>query len=162
MKRKTIYEGKILNLEVLDDKWEVVTHDEAVSILAVQDDKILGVEQYRPAIEKTTWELPAGLIDKGETPLEAAARELAEETQLKGTLKLITQFYSSPGFTTEKLYLFEASQLSAGYGTPDEDEDLKLSWRDPVDLWQAIKSGEVACSAPTVLGLSILLNRLEN
>jgi ADP-ribose pyrophosphatase len=158
VKRKTLFEGKILQLDILDDKWEVVRHQAAVAILALKDHKVLGVEQYRPAIGQRTWELPAGLIDEGESPLEAAQRELAEETQLTGKLELISQFYTSPGFTTEKLYLYRATDLTFADGTPDEDEDLHITWRAAASLWEAIKTGKLASSSPSVLGLHVALN----
>jgi ADP-ribose pyrophosphatase len=152
--RKTIYDGHILSLIIQDDKWEIVEHAEAVAVLILRGREVLGVMQHRPAISQTTWELPAGLIDEGETPLEAAKRELAEEVQLTGDLELITQFYTSPGFTNEKLYLFAAKNLSDAYAEPDADENIQLSWRDLDELWEDIKQGKVAASSPTVLGLS--------
>ena len=152
--RKTIYNGHILSLIIQDNKWEIVEHAEAVAVLIMRGREVLGVMQPRPAIGQTTWELPAGLIDEGETPLEAAKRELAEEVQLTGDLELITQFYTSPGFTTEKLYLFEAKNLSEAFAEPDSDENIQLSWRDVDEIWKEIKQGKVAASSPTVLGLS--------
>jgi ADP-ribose pyrophosphatase len=152
--RKTIYDGYILSLVIQDNKWEIVEHAEAIAVLIRRGREVLGVMQPRPAINQTTWELPAGLIDSGETPLEAAKRELAEEVQLTGDLELITQFYTSPGFTNEKLYVFEAKNLSAAYAQPDADENIELSWRDIDEVWEEIKQGKVAASSPTVLGLS--------
>lgn len=152
--RKTIYDGHFLSLIIQDNKWEIVEHAEAVAVLIMREREVLGVMQPRPAINQTTWELPAGLIDEGETPLEAAKRELAEEVQLTGDLELITQFYSSPGFTNEKLYLFAAKNLSEAYAEPDTDENIQLSWRDLNEVWDDIKQGKVATSSPTVLGLS--------
>jgi ADP-ribose pyrophosphatase len=152
--RKTIYDGHILSLIIQDNKWEIVEHAEAVAILVKREREILGVMQHRPAIKQTTWELPAGLVDKGEAPLEAAKRELAEEVQLTGDLELITQFYTSPGFTNEKLYVFEAKNLSSAYATPDADENIQLSWRNVDAIWEEIKQGKVAASSPTVLALS--------
>jgi ADP-ribose pyrophosphatase len=154
LNRKSIYAGHILSLFIQDNKWEIVEHAEAVVILVSRAHEILGVLQHRPAINQITWELPAGLIDKGETPLEAAKRELAEEVQLTGDLELITQVYSSPGFTNEKIYIFEAKNLSSAYAEPDADENLQLSWRDTNEVWQDIKQGKVASSSPTVLALS--------
>ncbi|MGL4608902.1 MAG: NUDIX domain-containing protein [Trueperaceae bacterium] len=154
MNRKTIYQGHILSLVIQDSKWEIVEHAEAVAVLILRGREVLGVMQPRPAISQTTWELPAGLIDEGETPQEAAKRELAEEVQLTGDLELITQFYTSPGFTNEKLYVFEAKNLSEAYAKPDSDENIQLSWRDVDEVWEEIKAGKVATSSPTVLGLS--------
>ncbi len=152
--RKTIYDGHILSLVIQDNKWEIIEHAEAVAVLIMRGREVLGVMQPRPAISQTTWELPAGLIDEGETPLEAAKRELAEEVQLTGDLELITQFYTSPGFTNEKLYVFEAKNLSEAYAQPDADENIQLSWRDVDEIWEEIKQGKVAASSPTVLALS--------
>jgi ADP-ribose pyrophosphatase len=152
--RKTIYNGHILSLIIQDNKWEIVEHAQAVAVLIMREREVLGVMQHRPAINQTTWELPAGLIDEGETPLEAAKRELAEEVQLTGDLDLITQFYTSPGFTNEKLYVFEAKNLSSAYAEPDADENIQLSWRDVDEMWEDIKQGKVAASSPTVLALS--------
>lgn len=154
MDQKRLYDGKILSLVIQDNKWEIIEHAEAVAIIIIKDNLVLGVTQHRPAIRQSTWEIPAGLVDDGETPLEAAKREMAEEVQLTGDLELITQVYSSPGFTNEKIYIFEAKNLTNAYAQPDSDEDLKLSWRDPLDLWQDIRLGKVASSAPTVLALS--------
>jgi ADP-ribose pyrophosphatase len=154
MNRKCIYKGYILSLVIEDDKWEIIEHAEAVAVLIMRRREVLGVMQHRPAINQTTWELPAGLMDDGETPLEAAQRELAEEVQLTGDLELITQFYTSPGFTNEKLYVFEAKNLSSAYAEPDSDENIQLSWRDVDEVWEDIKQGKVAASSPTVLALS--------
>jgi ADP-ribose pyrophosphatase len=154
MNRKYIYKGHILSLVIQDNKWEIIEHAEAVAVLIVRGREILGVMQHRPAIAQTTWELPAGLIDEGETPLEAAKRELAEEVQLTGDLEFITQFYTSPGFTNEKLYVFEAKNLSEAFAEPDADENIQLSWRDVDEVWEDIKQGKLASSSPSVLALS--------
>ena len=134
MKRDVIYEGNILTLAILDDRWETVEHAPAVAVLALRGPNILGVVQDRPAIGKTTWEVPAGLVDPGETPLQAAKRELAEETQLTGELSLITQLYSSPGFTDEKIHLYQARNLTEAEGELDEGEELTVQWRDVNEL----------------------------
>ncbi len=155
---ETIYQGKILTLKRLDQKWELVEHAEAVAILALRQGKILGVRQYRPAIGQISWEVPAGLIDEGESPEQAAQRELAEETQLKADLELITQFYTSPGFTNEKIYLYRATNLTETHGELDEDEELELVWLEPEQLWEGIKTGILASSSPSVLALQIALN----
>jgi ADP-ribose pyrophosphatase len=160
MNQKRIYDGKILSLVVQDHKWEIIEHAEAVAILIIKDNLVLGVTQHRPAVKQSTWEIPAGLIDDGETPLAAATRELAEEVQLTGDFELITQVYSSPGFTNEKIYIFEAKNLASAYAQSDSDENLVLSWRNPSDLWQDIRLGKVASSAPTVLALSYAIRHL--
>jgi len=157
--RETIYQGRIVRLELEDGRWEVVRHADAVAVLARDDQgRVLGVWQRRPAIGTRTWELPAGLIDPDETPLQAAARELAEEASLAGELRLLTRFYTSPGFSDELVYLFEARDLRAEHGaTPDPSEDLELAWRDPTETWHAIAAGHEATSGVTVLGLRHVL-----
>ena len=153
--RETIYQGRIVRLELEDGRWEIVRHADAVAVLARDaQGRVLGVWQRRPAIGTRTWELPAGLIDPDETPLQAAARELAEEASLAGELRLLTRFYTSPGFSDELVYLFEARAQRAEHGAePDAGEDLELEWRDPAETWQAIAAGHVATSGVTVLGL---------
>ena len=153
--REVIYEGHILRLELEDGRWEIVRHADAVAVLA-QDERgrVLGVWQPRPAIAARTWELPAGLIDPGETPEGAAARELAEEAGVKGELRLLTRLYASPGFCDELIYLFEASNLRPAPGSsPDPSEDLELEWRDPLSAWQELRSGDLSSSGVTALGL---------
>lgn len=159
MNKETLFKGHILSLHILDKKWEVIEHAPAIAILAMQNGKILGVKQHRPAIGQESWELPAGLIDAGESPEQAAARELAEETQLKGNLALITQFYSSPGFTDEKIFLFEATDLSPTQGELDDGEELSICWLEPRELWESIKAGNLASSSPSVMALQIVLAR---
>ncbi len=162
MNQKRLYEGKILSLVIQDNKWEIIEHAEAVAVLIIKDGQVLGVMQHRPAINRNTWEIPAGLIDEGEKPLEAAKRELAEEVQLTGDLELLTQVYSSPGFTNEKIYIFEAKNTSPAYAEPDSDENITLSWRKAGEIWEDIRLGKIASSAPTVLALSYALRHADS
>ena len=176
MKREVRFEGNILTLVTLDDHWEVVEHVPAVCVLALREKpgrekpgrgpgenpgglEVLGVSQSRPAIDQETWELPAGLIDEGETPEEAAGRELLEETGLKGTLTLVTQMFTSPGYSTEKIYLFEAKDLLELPHTPDPDEPLTVQWRSLEGVWRDVQEGRVVTSAPTLVALAHALGR---
>lgn len=134
--------------------WEAVLKASAVCVLAIRDGYVLGVEQPRPVIGHTTWELPAGLIDEGETPLQAAARELAEEVQLTGDLSLITTFYSSPGFTDEHTTLYLAENLRPAAGVPDDSEDIRVSWRSLAELRKDFEAGELVTSSSTAVGLA--------
>ena len=161
MPTQTLYDGHILKLELLDDKWEIVRHAPAVAVLARRGNEVLGVRQLRRAIGEESWEVPAGLIDEGETPEEAALRELAEETQLTGRLELLTQVFSSPGFTDEKVYIFEATDLRAAEGEPDDDEDLTVSWDDCRTLWEQLRSGQLSSSGPSVIALQHALHTLK-
>lgn len=144
-----------------DDKWEIARHADAVAVLVAQGPKVLGVRQSRRPIEAVTWEIPAGLIEPGEEPAAAAARELAEETQLGGTVTHITSFYASPGFTDEKVHLFKATGLGSVSAAADEDEgDLVVEWRDAREVWRAVAAGEEETSGVTLLALRHLLAEL--
>jgi len=151
--REVHFRGKILTLVTLERHWEVVEHAAAVAVLAREGKRVLGIRQWRPAVGLTTWELPAGIIDPGETPEEAAARELAEEGRVRGDLQEITSFYSSPGFTDERIHLFEASNLSPAYAPRDPGELLEISWKEPAVLWEEVRSGRLATSSTTLVGI---------
>jgi len=158
--RDEVFRGRIISVAVLGGKWEVVDHPDAVAVLVQRGPSVLGVMQARPATGRDTWELPAGLIDPGETPEDAARRELAEETQLGGRLSLIAPVYASPGFSNELIWLYEAHDVTAADGTPDEGEELRIEWRDALELWRAVRAGKVATSAVTMLGIRHALARL--
>lgn len=160
--REVIYSGAIVDLVRLDSFWEVVEHAPGVAVLVVRDGQVLGVEQFREAIGAVTWELPAGLVDEGEEPVEAARRELAEETGLSGDLHFVTSLYTSPGFTDEEIFLYEATGLHEVDAQPDETEDLKVVWRDLREAWKLVTGGRLKSSSPTMVGLAYALNRLEN
>lgn len=159
---ETIWSGRILSLELLDGRWEIIRHASAVAVLVQDGPRVLGVEQERAAIGRRTWELPAGLIDSGETPLQAARRELAEEVQLAADLELITRGYASPGFSDEEVFLYRARAARPAEGRPDAGEELSLSWRDVREAWEAVARGELATSAISAVGLRHALAELED
>jgi ADP-ribose pyrophosphatase len=129
-----IFEGKIITLQVDHVQLpngeiairEIVKHPGAVAVLALLGDKMIVVEQYRKPLEKSQVEIPAGKLEKGEAPLDAARRELEEETGYRcGTIRHISSFYTSPGFADELLHLYAAEQLVPGDASPDEDEFIE-------------------------------------
>lgn len=150
MPTQTIYEGRIVRLEVEDGKWEYVRHADAVAVLALREGKMLCVRQTRRTIGVQTVEAPAGLIDPGETPAEAARRELREEAGLDGDMTLLTRFYTSPGYCDEEIYLYRADNLFDGSGEQDEDEDIEVLWLDPRELLSDLREGRLVGSASTV------------
>ena len=130
-----IFQGKIISLQVdtvsLADgrsaTREIVRHPGAAAVMALLDGKLLVVDQFRKPLEKFQIEIPAGKLDGNEDPLAAAARELEEETGYKAKdLRLLSAFYTSPGFADEKLYLYFASELEPGKQQLDEDEDIQV------------------------------------
>jgi len=150
--RRSIYQGRIVNLVLEDEKWEIIEHEPAVGILAVQDGKMMCVRQLRRAAGVHTLEVPAGIIDAGETAIQAAAREFAEEARLAGDLTLLSSFYASPGFTNEVIHLFRATNLRPAFGERDEDEDgIELVWIEPETFLEGVKTGAIHSSGPGVV-----------
>lgn len=148
---RTIYEGHIVRLELLEGKWEIVRHAPAVAVLALNGSgEMLLVRQERRAIGDVTVEAPAGLIDGGETPEQAARRELQEEVGFDADMTLLTRFYSSPGFCDEELFVFEAQNLRESKLPQDADEDLEVLWLPPAEVLRGLKEGTLKGSASTV------------
>mgnify|MGYP000064704840 CR=1 FL=1 len=123
---------------------EIVKHPGAVVILPLKKDKIIMVEQYRPAVEENLLELPAGTLEPGEDPFSCAARELEEETGYKpGKLEILGSFYASPGYSNEKLYAFIAEDLILGERKPEIDEDIRVLEIGEDELLRMIERGEI-------------------
>lgn len=145
--REDIFSGKVFDIHkdtvVLPDNKqafrEVVEHSGGVCIAAIDEKRnIFLVEQYRYPLQAVTLEVVAGKLEKGEDPLEAAIRELSEETGLKAdSIKKIGTFHSSPGFCSEKLHFYLATELSQEEQHLDEGEFLnctKLPLTKVVDM----------------------------
>ncbi|GAA5512720.1 ADP-ribose pyrophosphatase [Deinococcus carri] len=148
---QVMYDGRMLRLEVQDGKWEIVRHADAVAILVLNEQgEMLLVRQQRPAIGAPTVEAPAGLIDEGETPEQAARRELQEEVGLDGDMTLLTRFYSSPGFCDEELYVYRAQNLRESKLPEDEGEDIEVLWLPPQQVLDGLREGTLVGSASTV------------
>ncbi len=107
---------------------EIVEHQPSVGIVPVIDrDYVLLVTQYRRAAGKTLLEIPAGKIENGESPARAAAREMAEEIGYEGTLKPLLKWYLAPGYDTELLHVFVATNLrKIKRKQLDDDEDITV------------------------------------
>ncbi|WP_069649496.1 NUDIX hydrolase [Caloranaerobacter ferrireducens] len=162
MKTERIYEGKILNLridtvELPDKKYskrEIIEHPGAVAIIAVtEEDELVLVKQFRKAVEKTLLELPAGKLEIGEEPEECAKRELLEETGFTAKeIKYLCEFYTSPGFCNEKMYLFLAKGLIKGKSNPDNDEYIEVYTKKIDELYNMVINGEILDSK-TIIGI---------
>lgn len=110
---------------------DIVHHNGSVVVLAVDDPNrvpmVLLLRQYRHAAQQYLWELCAGRIDAGESPLPAAKRELLEETGYTAKYwKRIFEFYASPGFVAETMAVYLARGLRAGQPQPEEDEVIEI------------------------------------
>jgi ADP-ribose pyrophosphatase len=118
---------------------EYVKHPGAAAVLPFVDkERIIFVRQYRYTIGEETYEIPAGKIDAGETPLECVTRELEEETGYKSKkFEPLISFYPTSALSTELLHIFSAFKLEMGTLSPDEDEfvDTKIvSFKDALSM----------------------------
>ena len=157
-----IYTGKTIQLRVDTvevpnkgyQKREIIEHKGSVAIVAITDDnKVVLVKQYRKSIEKELYELPAGKIEIGETPLECAIRELKEETGYSvDSLKLIHKYYTTPGFSNQLVFIYLAKNLIPGESHLEEDEFLEVYEIDIDKAYNMVMNNEI-CDSKTVIGL---------
>ncbi|MCL2706745.1 MAG: NUDIX hydrolase [Dehalococcoidia bacterium] len=133
---------------------EVIEHRGAVAIVALgADGRILLEKQFRHAVNKELLEIPAGGIDHGETPEDAAKRELQEETgYYPKKLIRLCGFYSAPGFTNEYLHLFLAYELVPSRLIADDTEEIEIIWTPLHDAAEMIRKGEIE-DAKSIVGL---------
>ncbi len=171
MKTEHIYKGKLLNLridtvELPDKKYskrEIVEHPGAVAIVPItEENEIILVKQYRKAVESHLLEIPAGKIEINEEPRETAIRELKEETGVTAKkIEYIFEFYTSPGFSNEKMYLFVATELCEGSMELDNDEYIEVTKIEMNELINMIKKGQILDSK-TIIGVYVAQKFLEN
>jgi ADP-ribose pyrophosphatase len=157
-----LYRGHILKLRLdqtrLENKQivqrEIIEHTGAVAIVALDaKNNALMVRQYRSGASRELLEIPAGTIEEGEDPALCATRELKEETGYHALRwDNLGFFYSSPGFCTEKMYLYLARQLTLGAASPDADEILRAEIIPLDQLVAQIQRGEIL-DAKTIVGL---------
>jgi ADP-ribose pyrophosphatase len=155
LKSEEVFSGKVISLHLQDvelpngkqSKREIIKHPGAVAIIALTDDnKIVLVEQYRKALERTIVEIPAGKLEKGEEPALCARRELEEETGYEcESLELLTSFYTSPGFADEIIHVFLAKGLTKKENPAalDEDEFVNLEELTLEEALQYVKEQKI-------------------
>lgn len=156
-----VFEGRVVKLRVdqvllPDGKTgtrEVVEHNGGVAVVAVKDDKIVLVRQFRKPLEKVLLEIPAGKIDKEENPYDCAVRELEEETGLiPVNLKPLTAIYTAPGFSSEVLHLYYADSFKEGSLNRDQDEFMDVVCFELGEVLDMIRAGEIK-DAKTICGV---------
>jgi ADP-ribose pyrophosphatase len=164
---KRAYTGKVISLDVDTVRFpdgsagelEMIRHPGASAVVpflsdpAGENPQVLLIRQYRYAADTYLYEIPAGRLNAGEAPRDCAARELKEETGCTADkLEHLLSFYTTPGFTDERIHLFMATGLVAGETKHEADEFLDLQ---PMLLSRAlemVEAGEIV-DAKTALGL---------
>ncbi len=149
----TVAEERAADSSGFEIKRFIVRHPGSAVMMPVDDrERVLLVKQFRLPAARELWELPAGRLDPGESPLEAAKRELREETgyAAKKWVKLAS-FWSTPGYVDEKMNLFLALDLSEGEQHLMDDERIQMRWVSKAELGDLIGAGKIL-DAKTIIG----------
>ena len=153
--RVTMPNGRTVTLDM-------VRHPGSVVLLPMQDDgRIVLIRQYRYAIDRWIWELPAGSLDAGEDPAAAAARECEEEIGLiPGRVEFAGAWYPTPGFCTEVMNYYRLSDLrERGSDDPpahrDEDEDIRVHVFTLDEAREMVRRGDIV-DLKTAWGITLL------
>ena len=163
-----VFEGRVFNVTVdtvsegeQTYKREVVHHSGSAVIIPVHDDgTVVLVRQYRHPAVRYLLEAPAGTLADRERPEVGAARELEEELGLFAErLEKLSEFFVSPGFLEEKMWVFLATELSEGKQRLDDDEFLDIVRLPIADALEMITSGEIQ-DAKTIIGLMLAAPRV--
>jgi 8-oxo-dGTP pyrophosphatase MutT (NUDIX family) len=167
---RPIYDGKIVHLRVdtvqlpngHESQREIVTHRGAVCIVPVRaDGVVLMVRQFRLAAGKVLLEIPAGTLEADEDPADCAARELEEETGfIPGTLRKLFRAYLSPGYSTEAIHAYIATDLTAGTVHLDAGENVRVVELPMDEVESRILSGEIE-DAKTIAALLMALRTIQ-
>lgn len=168
LSREEVFEGKLIGVArdtVREGEKiyvrEVIHHPGGAGVVAYFDDGTLAlVRQYRHPTGRFLLELPAGKLDPGERPEQTAARELEEELGFKaGRLEPLSEFYTTPGFCEEKIWVFLATELSESVSSHEDDEIIevvRLPFRRALEM---IATHEIE-DAKTIIGLLLAAQRL--
>jgi ADP-ribose pyrophosphatase len=159
---KVVFKGKVFSV-LRDDVIEpsgvratrdVIAHSGSVVVMPVLDNgEIVLIRQYRYAARQYLWELVAGRIDPGENVNKAAVRELIEETGLGAKkMRLFLEFWPSPGFLEEKMYVLLAQGVTQGEAHPEEDERIEAKAFSRAELLKMLQKG-VLRDAKTISSL---------
>ncbi|MFI3210600.1 MAG: NUDIX hydrolase [Peptostreptococcaceae bacterium] len=157
-----IYTGKNISLRIDTvetnnkgyQKREIIEHGGVVAVVAINENKeVVLIKQFRKAIEKVIWEIPAGKIESGETPKETALRELKEETgYIANNIRLIHKFYTTPGFSNQKIYLYLATDISKSNSELEISEDIETFTMDFDKAYEMVVKNEIE-DAKSSIGL---------
>lgn len=160
--KTNIYNGKIFDVAVETvtlpngtvKNREVVRHPGAAAMVPLLDDgSVVLVKQYRHAVARVLWEIPAGTLEPGEAPLECAARELTEEIGYEAKhFEKITQTLPAPGYTDEQIHIFLATGLTRAEQNLEDDEVLEVASVPFEKALEMIREGDIQ-DAKTIVGL---------
>ena len=139
--------------------WDHIEHKGAAAALSILDDgRILMVRQYRNSIERDTLEIPAGGLNPGEDPADAAARELREETgYVAGKVEKLLSLYTTVAFSNEKIHIYKATELKKDKQHLDEDEFVDVESYELDELIAMIKEGKIEDSK-TIAAIMLYAN----
>lgn len=147
-----IYNGNILRLELLTvelpngviSQREIVRHNGACAVLAIHNNNFIIIKQYRKALDKVLYEIPAGKIEFDEDPSLCAQRELTEETgYVANKLDFLMEMYAAAGYSSEKIYIYTADNLDLSESSPDEDEIVTVIEMDIKEVYRMIMGGTI-------------------
>jgi ADP-ribose pyrophosphatase len=152
-----VYEGRVFAVEVEKRRFPngqehevaIVRHPPSVVLIPVEGDgRVVLIRQYRASVDRELWEFPAGSVDPGESPDEAARRECEEEIgRTPAQVDRLGAWYPTPGYCDEELIFFRVSELQApapgSTHTPDEDEDIQAQAFSIADARAMVRRGEI-------------------
>jgi len=171
MNSEKVYKGKVIDVNLerallpngMEVDLEIIRHPGGASVLPLYDDgDVLLIRQFRHAAGGTIWEVPAGRIDDGEDPLSCAERELGEEAGVTaGSIKKLGEFFSTPGFCSEVIHLFLATDLVEGRQSLERDECIEVVRLPFQEAIAMVYSGEIIDSK-TMLTLLLANKGFDN
>jgi ADP-ribose diphosphatase len=163
---RQIYQGRAVNLRVdtvqkasgTKTTREVVEHSDCIAVVALDEQgNVLLVRQFRHAVDSFLLEIPAGGIDSGEEPVDAVRRELQEEIgYFPRKIDKLGGFYATPGYGTEYLHCFVATDLVPARLVAEDTDDIELVRASNGQISQLIASGEI-CDAKSIAALLMFL-----
>ena len=161
-----IYQGRAVNIRVdtveksdgRKTTREVVEHSDCIAVVALdKQGNVILVRQFRHAVDRFLLEIPAGGIDPGEEPIDSVRRELQEEIgYFPRKIEKLGGFYTTPGYGTEYLHCFVATDLVPGRLVAEDTEDIDLVRVYPDEIPRLIASGEI-CDAKSIAALLMFL-----
>jgi ADP-ribose pyrophosphatase len=167
LNRQRVFDGKVFAVDRDEVRMphgrdltvDVIRHPPSAVIVPIPEPgHIILIRQYRYAVNRWLWELPAGSVDEGETPEEAARRECHEEIgQIPETVVRLGSMYPTPGYCDEEMFFFRVSGLTEPTHDAelDEDEDIEVRVFTVKDVKEMVRRGEIV-DMKTVIGLALL------